>query len=112
GTGRLHTGPGDPGNPLRGSRYNNPFTISDYWLVNYTFFPNDPQFNNLTFLRDPERVSPKGPGVPDPWRTDPANLAGRGPYVGGFNAPYTYPDLNNLFLAAVKADGTVLMPSF
>src|SRR5262249_45266654 len=35
-----------------------------------------------------------------------------GPFTGGFNAPYTYPDLNNLYLGAVKADGTVLLPSF
>ncbi len=30
----------------------------------------------------------------------------------GGNAPYTYPDLNNFYLAAVKADGTVLAQSF
>src|SRR5262249_308342 len=34
------------------------------------------------------------------------------PFAGGFNAPYTYPDLNSAFLAAVRADGTVLLPSF
>ena len=30
----------------------------------------------------------------------------------GGNAPYTYPDLNNFFLAAVNADGQVLTPSY
>ncbi|HVS40432.1 MAG TPA: hypothetical protein VMS17_33045 [Gemmataceae bacterium] len=67
----------------------------DYNLVNYTYFPAD------GFLRDPER-----PGV----RSDLS--APRKPFWGAFNAPYTYPDLNNMFLAAVKADGTVLLPSF
>lgn len=68
----------------------------DYNLINYTYFPGD------GFLRDPERLG---------WRTslDPRD---RGPDTGGFNAPYTYPDLNSLFLAAVRADGTVLIPSF
>ena len=90
GTGRLH-GPGAfagaPGAP--------PEAAVDYWLINYTYYPGD------GFLRDPER-----PGT----RSDP--LAPRQPFVGGFNAPYTYPDMNNMFLAAVKADGTVLLPSF
>lgn len=86
GTGRLHTGP---------ETYMNPFGIDDYLLVNYTFFPDD------GFLRDPERLGR---------RTDPAQPVG--PFTGGFNPSYTYPDLNNMFLAAVRADGTVLMPSF
>src|SRR5438270_9029534 len=70
------------------------FGVDDYYLVNYQYFPDD------GFLRDPERY-----GTRD-------NLSeARGPYVGG-NVSYTYPDVNNLFLAAVKADGTVLLPSF
>jgi hypothetical protein len=86
GTGGLHTGPGS---------YMNPFGIDDYNLVNYTFHPAD------GFLRDPERLGMR-----------PGPFAPRGPFTGGFNAPYTYPDLNNVFLAAVRADGTVLAPSF
>ncbi len=86
GTGRLHTGP---------DTYMNPFRLDDYSLINYTYFPGD------GFLRNPERLG---------LRTDPTKP--RGPFTGGFNAPYTYPDLNNMFLAAVRADGTVLAPSF
>lgn len=56
-------------------------------------------------LTDGKRHDPERPG----WRAD---NAARLPFVGGFNAPYTYPDLNNMFLAAVRADGTVLAPSF
>src|SRR5262249_52125109 len=81
GTGRLHAP-----SPLAG--------IDDYQLVNYTYFPAD------GFLRDPERLG---------WRQGPSRP--RGPYTGGFNVPYTYPDLNNLFLAAVQGDGTLLVPS-
>jgi hypothetical protein len=86
GVGRLHTGPG---------AYANPYRIDDSFLINYTYFPAD------GFLRDPERLGA---------RADPAQP--RGPFTGGCNAPYTYPDLNNMFLAAVKADGTVMLPSF
>jgi hypothetical protein len=67
----------------------------DNLAVNYTYFPSD------RFLRDPER-----PG----WRGSPRDP--RAKFFGGFNAPYTYPDLNNCFLAAVKADGTLMLPSF
>jgi hypothetical protein len=73
--------------------------VDDYTLVNYTWFSTDPLMGGK--LRDPERVGTRGGPVA------PQN----NPYVGG-NAPYTYPDLNNFFLAAVKADGTVLVPSF
>jgi hypothetical protein len=82
GTGRLHAP--------------SPFAkVDDYSLINYTYFPAD------GFLRDPERLGFRN-GLARP----------RGPYTGGFNVPYTYPDLNNMFLAAVKANGTVLVPSF
>jgi hypothetical protein len=82
GTGRLHAP-----SPFAG--------VDDYSLVNYSYFPGD------GFLRDPERLG---------WRT--GLTAPRGPFTGGFNVSYTYPDLNNLFLAAIKADGTVLTPSY
>jgi hypothetical protein len=71
-----------------------PLGGDDYRLINYTYFPGD------GFLRDPERLG---------WRAGQGQP--RGPYTGGFNPPYTYPDLNNVLLAAVKADGTVLTPS-
>src|SRR5262245_48222188 len=64
----------------------NPWKLDDFYLINYTVHPAD------NFRRDPER-----------WR----DL-----HTGGANPPYTYPDLNHLFLSAVRADGTVLLPSF
>jgi hypothetical protein len=88
GTGRLHqVYPASAPAPLR--------LQDDFKLINYTYFAED------GFVRDPER-----PGI----RADLA--AARAPFLGGFNSPYTYPDLNNLYLAAVKADGTLLTPSF
>jgi hypothetical protein len=82
GTGRLHAQ-----GPLTG--------LDDYYMVNYTYYALD------NFLRDPERLG---------WRAGLA--APRGSFTGGFNPPYTYPDLNNLFLAAALADGTLLLPSY
>jgi hypothetical protein len=88
GTGRLHNGP---------VTYGTVTLPDDYLAVNYTFYAAD------GFLRDPERLG---------FRTGLNDAAGPRQYTGGLNAPYTYPDLNNMYLAAVKADGTVLMPSF
>ncbi|HEV3445801.1 MAG TPA: hypothetical protein VG099_14255 [Gemmataceae bacterium] len=82
GTGRLHAASPYP-------------QIDDYMLVNYTYVAGD------GFVRDPERLG---------WRTDLSQP--RGAWTGGFNVPYTYPDLNNVFLAAVKADGTLLATSY
>src|SRR5205814_1959740 len=66
----------------------------EYNLVNYTYFPADGK------LHDPERAA---------WRTDPTQPQGQ--YFGA-NASYTYPDLNTLFLGAVRADGVLLSPSY
>jgi hypothetical protein len=67
--------------------------------VNYTWFQSagDP-------LHDPERMNAPA------WR---ANLGSPpGLITGGINVPYTYPDLNNMFLAAINANGQVLARSF
>ncbi len=90
GTGRLHGPTVFAANPVAPAE-----AKDDANLLNYTYYPTD------GFVRDPER-----PGS----RTDLS--AARQSFWGGYNAPYTYPDLNNLFLAAVKADGTVMLPSF
>jgi hypothetical protein len=88
GAGRLHHTYPDTAPPvLRG--------WDDFRLVNYTYFPAD------GFVRDPERFGP---------RSDLS--APRGPFTGGFNTAYTYPDLNSLFLGAAQTDGTLLVPSF
>jgi hypothetical protein len=72
----------------------NPLGVPETQLVNYMYFQADGQ------LHDPERLG---------WRGANANP---GPITGGFNVPYTYPDLNNMFLGAINAGGQVLMPSF
>jgi hypothetical protein len=111
GVGRLHTDPalaGQMGGP------NNPYGVDDYILPNYTYYRSD------GFLRDPERLSGEGrTSATAAWtyrqyRTDPYDANQRpGPYVGGFNAPYTYPDLNNMFLAHIRSsDGRVVLQSF
>ena len=66
-------------------------------LINYRLFPGE------TNITDPEyrgeRAVTAAPGS-------------GGAYIGK-NAPYTYPDINNLFLACVcPATGQVLVPSF
>ncbi|MFL5243052.1 MAG: hypothetical protein ACJ8FY_13170 [Gemmataceae bacterium] len=81
GTGRLHGTSGGLGE-------------DDYNLINYMYFQGDP-------VRDPERLGNRAnPQTP----INPATS----PYTGGWNAPYTYPDLNNVMLAAMNADGKVL----
>ncbi|GIW82832.1 MAG: hypothetical protein KatS3mg105_4639 [Gemmatales bacterium] len=66
----------------------------EYNLVNYVYFQTDGQ------MHDPEREGWRAPG------------GARGPFAGGFNPSYTYPDLNMMCLAAVDANGNVLIPSY
>lgn len=84
-------------------------------LINYQLGRYD------QYIHDPERY-PIDPSKPNSYRANPRNgnllapitLAGSPTaYFGGANVPYTYPDNNNVYLAAVRAsDGQVLIPSF
>jgi hypothetical protein len=67
-------------------------------LINYTPYIN--AFTPDSSLRDPERL-----GTRASFGTAP------GTYLA-CNVPYTYPDQQNMFLAAIKADGTLLVPSY
>lgn len=67
----------------------------NYFLLNYTYYGGN-------FRRDPElfgSYDPKSGGTP-------------GPYIGGANVPWTYPDMQSPFLGAVNAQGEVLISSF
>src|SRR5262249_46374404 len=103
GSGRLNT-PAPAGLTLPTTNPPAPWTSwTDALLVNYTYYPID------GILRDPERYPYRttAGAVPPP----PANPASE-PITGGINVPYTYPDHNNMFLAAINAGGQVLTPSF
>lgn len=86
GTGRLHFI-----HPLRSGAISG---VDDHALINYQRFDGD-------LIRDPERYGTRT------YASEPRQF-----FTGGFNAAYTYPDANNLFLAAVAADGSVITPSF
>lgn len=103
GTGRLRgriTPFKDPNQP--------PNTLYDeYGFVNYTYFAADiDPATNQPMLHDPERWG---------WRTINTSPV-QNPYLGGFNAPYTYPDLNTMCLAVLGTDQqgntVVIQPSF
>ncbi|MGH2651373.1 MAG: hypothetical protein ACRDHK_09205, partial [Actinomycetota bacterium] len=86
GTGRLHFTHGLDSGAISGA--------DDHRLINYQAFDGEP-------LRDPERYGTR------------ANARQARPFfTGGFSAPYTYPDLNSMFLAAARSEGTVITPSF
>lgn len=86
GTGRLHFIHGADSGAIAGA--------DDRSLVNYQAFGGER-------VRDPERYGS---------REDTATP--RPVFTGGFNVPYTYPDLDNLFLAASRQGGAVITPSF
>lgn len=105
--------------------------LERWWLPDYPAFKGVPWDRIINFVpfsavgdpvrrdvigRDPEHYPINRNQLAD-YRTPADQLAGRlvpaYRYYGGYNVPYTYPDLNNVFLAAVRgSDGKVLIPSF
>src|SRR5205807_3182352 len=82
-----------PFNGVGRVRYTDPFFgVDNYYMINYQKHSID------GFVRDPEYYGK---------RTD-ANYR----FLGGANVPWTYPDADNMFLAAVNANGEVLARSF
>ena len=114
GTGRWHTGFDGTyfgfQSPFNGAIMGAPFSsfsgIDDYFLINYQYYPTD------GFVRDPERLGPGTTSGNYPYKPRSSPAVPLGPYVGGFNPSWTYPDMSNIFLAAIKADGTLLESSF
>jgi hypothetical protein len=71
----------------------------EYGLVNYMYFQSD------AFVHDPARYGS---------RADPSQVfSAADPSTGGQNAPYTYPDLNSMFLATInQTTGQMTTPSY
>jgi hypothetical protein len=91
-------------NDAPGALNDRPYTgtgrIENPTFINYTQFQGQP-------IRDPARQGTRPAG------SDPNNLAARGPIIGDLNVPYTYPDLNNVFLAMIDpANDQVIKPSY
>jgi hypothetical protein len=88
--------------------YSNPaLGADDFYFPNYQYYPNDSYTSGKTtvgFIRDPEFYF-------DANRTTPSSPLNGANYRAG-NAPYTYPDLNSIFLARVDADGSVVTQSY
>jgi hypothetical protein len=84
------------------SGWPSPFTsyATTSFLINYTPYINAAIPDGG--LRDPEHL-----GYRASFGTAPATST----YLA-CNVPYTYPDQQNMFLAAIKADGTLLTPSY
>jgi hypothetical protein len=102
--------PNDPNNSAYSGigrlHYNNAAFggADDYPFVNYMYYPGD------GFIRYPERIGPlASTTVLPPY---PYTAAGNpNPYFAG-NVSYNYPDLNNMFLATMNANGEVLIQSY
>jgi len=113
GVGRVHTKDTSPA----AYTFCNGYGKDDYLLPNYMWFATlegpAPGSGFSMFLRDPEHMPPNyTTAVPQNMRNGSgAPSQARGAFIGA-NVSYTYPDLNNLFLAAVAPDGTVKLPSY
>jgi hypothetical protein len=118
GVGRLHiTYPSGPTAlyPDKATPIPLPFQgLDDYSLVNYTYFQSlDPGF----WVRDPERIGllslPPLPPIPMAgFRPTPGSAPfPTTAFSGGANASYTYPDLNNMFLAWINPNVSASDPN-
>jgi hypothetical protein len=87
GVGRLHNTPAWP------ALFQTTPPTDEFDLPNYKMFPGD------GFIRDPERLGLRTGSTKSQW-------------MCGFNAPYTYPDRNNMFLAQIDSFGNVIKPSY
>jgi hypothetical protein len=93
-------------------------TLDGYDMINYTYFRDDPDLvPQNKFLRDPERLGVRDGKIEDPitHKITVVNPLSKTPnqYTAGFNVPYTYPDLNNMFLGVINPrTGQVVLPSF
>jgi hypothetical protein len=102
GTGRLHQNPSFLTNA---GLTVGPMGQDDFFLVNYMGWnlamPGQPPGPNNPVLpyRDPERNGT---------RTSPIAPYAANSFTGTANPPYTYPDLNNMLLAAVDPSGNIL----
>jgi hypothetical protein len=82
-------------------------------LVNFQYYPSDPFIRYPEIVDDliatnPSKGNPQGQSILNPGMPLDSK---KNRYVGG-NVPWTYPDVNNMFLAAVDGKGRVLIPSF
>lgn len=87
---------------------NIPGAVPMYNLINYQTFYTPGQ---ATVVRTPEFYSSTTTAGP-PTAQNFVTPNGTFRYAGGANPPWTAYDLDNLFLAEMAADGTLILPSF
>lgn len=90
---------------------------SDYYMLNYRYFPKNADGTTDGFVRDPERAGPQGGFRPVADPTQPITYTNAPPgandYYWPINANYTSADENNPYLAVIDPNsGRVILPSF
>ena len=116
----LPPGPNQPGSGQYSGMYGHDLARSMYgWNTTPNAPPNNAPWDGFGRIHNPSAVVPGQDeynlinytsfGPAGPWRIAEQES---GTYIAK-NAPYTYPDENNVYLAAIRAtDGKVMVPSF